>query len=158
MAPPCCTPEGVGCCTGSYGGECCDEADTCVVEVTRNGSELCDDQAFGADPANFRYFLVCLNANGGVGYVSSNSGGPCGNPINDRCQCWEQQNQPPWDYIQYIESLTCDQAGKRVEVTLTQGGTHWVGAHPQPGNYSLTGYCPQGDGCMTCVGIIELPK
>ena len=158
LVAPCCTPDGVGCCTGDYGGDCCPEAADCVLETTRNGSELCDDQGFGADPDLNRYFLVCLNANGGVGYVSSNSGPPCGNPVNARCQCWEDQGQAPWDYIQYVGQLVCDQPGKRIEITPPQAGTYWVGAHPQPGNYPLNGYCPAGDGCMTCVGIIEIPK
>jgi hypothetical protein len=155
--PACCTLEGPGCCDEATGGDCCSEADSCLVESTRNGSELCDDQHFNGDPAAHRYVLQCLNANGGKGYVSSNSGGPCGSPSNLRCQCWEQQNEPPWLHIQYVAEIICDQPGKRVEVTLPSAGSYWVGVHPLEGNYPLAGYCPQGDGCMTCVGLLELP-
>jgi len=153
----CCTPDGAGCCSGSWGGDCCDEADDCLLGSVRNGSELCDDEHRAVDPSANRYFLVCLNANEGIGYVATNSGPACGSPTIPRCQCWEQQGDAPWDYLDYVAQMTCDQVGKRIEVSFPEAGHYYVGAHPPPGDYPLNGYCPTGDGCMTCVGLLEIP-
>lgn len=154
----CCTPLGNGCCTGDYSADCCEEADDCLMLAIRNGSEVCDDGRRSVDPAANRYFLVCLNDRGGIGYVAQNSGPACGNPSIPRCQCWEEQNEAPWDHLQYLTQITCDQAGQRVEVQFPSGGDYYIGVHPPPGGYPLAGYCPMGEGCMTCVGILEIPN
>jgi hypothetical protein len=123
----------------------------------RNGSELCDDNGAMVEPAANRYFLQCLNARGGVAYVAYNSGPPCGDPVAARCQCWEEAGTAPWDELQYIAQLVCDQEGKRLEVSFASAGLVYVGVHPPPGGYGLGGYCPVGEGCMTCVGMVEIP-
>ena len=155
--PACCTAEGVGCCTSDHGTDCCGDADTCLMVGLRNGSELCDDGGVYVDPSANRYFLQCLNARGGIGYVAFNSGPPCGDPILARCQCWEEQGTAPWDELQYIAQMVCDQEGSRLEVSFASAGGAYVGVHPPPGGYGLAGYCPMGEGCMTCVALLEIP-
>ena len=156
--PQCCTVLGTGCCAGDYGTNCCLEAASCQVNSAHNMAEVCDDQSVTVDPVNYRYFLLCLNGRGGVAYAASNSGGPCGNPLNFRCQCWEQQNIAPWTQIQYLGSLQCSQAGQRSEVIFPAAGDYWIGVHSPAGGYALGNYCPAGNGCQTCVGLVSVPK
>ena len=156
--PLCCTVQGTGCCAGDYGDQCCPEAADCQITSARNGAEVCDDQSVTVDPATYRYFLVCLNGQGGIAYAASNSGGPCGNPLNFRCQCWEQQNIPPWTEIQYVSSFQCAQAGQRSEVIFPAAGDYWIGVHAPAGGYALGNYCPAGTGCSTCVALISVPQ
>ncbi len=156
----CCTVEGTGCCELD---DCCDDAtitEACIVRsYVRNGSEVCDDVIrTELDPALNRYFLLCLNDRGGTAYVSTNSGDPCGDPPVARCQCWEEIGIRPWDVLDYVATLVCDAAGKRLEVTLPGPGSYHWGVHPVPGDYGLAGYCPTGEGCMTCIGLLELPR
>ena len=160
VATGCCTVEGTGCCEGV---DSCYEADllteACRLrEHLKNGFEVCDDvPPTRLDPVANRYFLVCLNDRGGTAYVSTNSGGPCGGSI-PRCQCWEQAGIAPWDMLDYLARLVCDEVGDRVEVILPgEGPYHW-GVHAVPGTYVLTGHCPGGAGCQTGAVLLELPR
>ncbi|MBN1769969.1 MAG: hypothetical protein JXB32_01810 [Deltaproteobacteria bacterium] len=157
----CCTVAGIGCCEGT--DDCCeDDAATegCRVrDHIRNGSEACDDSIRVAlDPVANRYFLLCLNERGGTAYVSTNSGGPCGDPYIERCQCWEEEALRPWDELDYVARLVCDHVGKRLEVDLPSAGPYHYGTHPVPGDYNPLGYCPRGNGCMTCAVLLEIPR
>ena len=163
VAPPtgCCTVEGVGCCEGT--DDCCEDdaaTDACRVrDPNRNGSEVCDDSIqVTLDPVANRYFLLCLNDHGGTAYVSTNSGGPCGDPFIERCQCWEETGVAPWGELDYVAQLVCDRTAKRLEVDLPEAGRYHFGVHSVPGEYNLAGYCPLGDGCMTCVALLEIPR
>ena len=159
--PPvaCCTPEGIGCCTTEPGGDdWCHEADPCVVSRCRNGQEVCDDEGVSVDPTSFQYFLLCQTAGDGVGYAATNSGGPCDASNIARCRCWEESNQAPWDNIDYVAQLLCDQVGKRVEVIFPNAGNYYIGVHATPGNYAFAGHCPTGDGCMTSIALLGIPR
>ncbi len=124
-----------------YGGGCC-------VDSARNGSEICDDQVFGVPSPYRRIFLGCQNDNGGVGYVSINTG-PAQDDGVTRCQGWEDNGQDAWDHLQYVAQLTCDTEGQWLEVDLSmyEGDTMWFGSHD----------LPTGGGHMTDVCLAEGP-
>jgi hypothetical protein len=154
----CCTPEGLGCCESvPVEQEWCHEADPCVVSRCRNGSEVCDDEGVTVDPAANQYFLLCQTDGDGVGYAASNSGGPCDESGIMRCRCWEQSGEQPWDHLQYVAQIVCDQVGKRVEVVFPGAGNYYIGVHAVVGDYELASYCPSGDGCMTSIALIGIP-
>jgi len=112
-------------------------------EEIRNGSEICDDAAFGVpDPYEPRA-LVCVTGEGGVGYVASNTGPTMSDGIA-RCQGWEENGQDAWDHLQYVEQLTCGYDGQVLEVDLEawRGQTMWVGVHDHPlGGGHMTHVC-----------------
>jgi hypothetical protein len=118
------------------------EAVACVFEcqaAARNGSEICDDEGF--EMPDGPLFLYCEDANGGVAYVSNNTG-----PVMEdgvaRCQGWETMGQNAWDYLEYVHMMDCDQAGKYVEITLPAGTVSHFGVHDQPeGGGHLTTVC-----------------
>ena len=113
-------------------------------EEIRNGSEICDDAAFGVpDPYEPRA-LVCVTGEGGIGYVSSNTGPTMSDGIA-RCQGWEENGMDAWDHLAYVELVTCQVDGQVLEVDLSRyaGTTMWVGVHDHP----------QGGGHMTHVCI-----
>jgi hypothetical protein len=76
--------------------------------------------------------LECINR--GTAYAATNSGGPCSDGVS-RCQCWEDDGTRPWEVLDYVARLTCDQAGRRMEVFFPSGGNYCSGVHPVPGDY-----------------------
>ncbi|MBW2455809.1 MAG: hypothetical protein JRI68_14930 [Deltaproteobacteria bacterium] len=156
----CCTPAGVGCCTEEPPpNDWCHEADECLVSRCRNGQEVCDDEGVHVDPAAFQYFLLCQTGNNGVGYTATISGGPCDGSNIQRCRCWEENLQKPWEMLanDKIAELVCAQVGDRIEVQFPSAGNYYMGVHAQPGDYVLAGHCPGGEGCMTSVALIAIP-
>lgn len=116
----------------------------CLV-TANNDEEVCDDaetpvQATGA------LVLVCLTANGGKTYISTNTGPVMTDGI-PRCQGWETNGQNPWDHLQYIYTLDCTTAQATLDIDLSSyvGQTVWVGVHDQP-----TG---GGDDTPVCVAL-----
>ncbi|MFH1434159.1 MAG: hypothetical protein ABIJ56_00445, partial [Pseudomonadota bacterium] len=61
-----------GTCTWGAWSECEGQIESC-----RNGSEICDDQAFRVPSPYVPLVMICVNGNGGVIYVSSNTGPEC---------------------------------------------------------------------------------
>ena len=124
-----------------YGGGCC-------VDSARNGSEICDDQAFTVPSPYQRMFLGCQSDNGGIGFVSTNTGPPMEDGIS-RCQGWEENGMDAWDHLAYVAQITCDTTGQWLEVDLSMYEGHglWFGSHD----------LPQGGGHMTDVCLAEGP-
>ena len=135
-----CTPGQVQAC-----GECmeqtCDalgEWGTCAMacsfvclDSARNGSEICDDQAFDMPPDQPLY-LVCVTDLGGVGYVAHNTG-----PVQEdgvpRCQGWEDMGANAWEFLDYELQMDCDAVDKAQVIDLPPGTPgKWFGVHDQP--------------------------
>lgn len=119
-----------------HGGACC-------LESCRNGSEICDDQAFQVPSPYVTMYLVCRNGNGGVAYVATNTGPMMSDGVY-RCQGWEENGQNAWDYLDYVVTLICNTAGQQIEVDLSAyaGSTLYVGAHDLPeGGGHMTDVC-----------------
>jgi hypothetical protein len=114
---------------GSGGTPIYTQAD-CLVSAN-NGSEVCDDEGFAAPSPYQPLVLVCLNDNGGMTYVSSNTGPVMSDGVA-RCQGWEQNGQNAWDYLQYLYQLECDQVQKLLDVDLSNQGNVHVGTHDWP--------------------------
>jgi hypothetical protein len=114
--------------------------DDCI-KSARNGSEICDDTAFFV-PAGADLVLVCLDDNGGMGYVSSNTG-PVMEDGMARCQGWEEQGLNAWNHLEYVDSLVCDEPQKLIELDLPAGSKRWMGIHdyPQIGQGHFTMAC-----------------
>ena len=128
---------GAGCATCPY------TWDDCAGAGVSNGSEICDDSPFDIY-ASVPYVMVCMNANGGIGYVASNTGPPDPNDGIQRCQGWELTGQSPWDHLQYVAQIKCDQEQKVVPIDLSgaAGGYLWFGVHDDPnGGGNGTGFC-----------------
>ncbi len=109
----------------------------------RNGSEVCDDEVFSVPDPYVPMAIVCLSDNGGVAYVSTNTGPTMSDGV-PRCQGWEENGMNPWDYIEYIDQVVCGYTGEVLEVDLSawSGGTLWVGVHDHPeGGGSMTEAC-----------------
>lgn len=119
---------GESCAWGSW-SECDGQIEAC-----RNGSEICDDQSFRVPSPYVPLVMICANGNGGVIYVSSNTGPECEDGIR-RCQGWEQSGMNPWDHLEYVEREDCDVEGEVFNIDLSDyaGSVMWVGAHDQPG-------------------------
>jgi hypothetical protein len=123
--------------------ECDEESSGWVSEAcARNGSEICDDEAFYVEPG-VRMGLLCSEATGGISFISSNTGPEQSDGMN-RCQGWEDNGQDAWDYLQYLESFVCNTPGEIVEVDLSafEGGDLWFGSHDHPdGGGEMTSTC-----------------
>ncbi len=123
-----CEPEP----TGGWVSEAC----------ARNGSEICDDEAFRV-PVGARMGLLCQEAEGGISFISANTG-PEQSDGNHRCQGWEDRGQDAWDYLDYVAKTVCSSEGKVVEVDLSayEGQDLWFGSHDHPdGGGHMTSTC-----------------
>ncbi len=118
--------------TGGSGGSS-GYSDTDCLVGSNNGSEVCDDEAWQVPSPGQPLVLVCLSANGGTTYVSSNTGPVMSDGIA-RCQGWETNGLNAWDYLQYIAKLECTSAQQTLDVDLSGmvGNTVWVGTHDNP--------------------------
>jgi hypothetical protein len=117
--------------------------DDCAGAGVSNGSEICDDSPFDVF-ASVPYVMVCMNANGGIGYVSTNTGPPDPNDGVHRCQGWEISGQQAWQNLQYVAQVKCDQEQKVVPIDLSgaAGGYLYFGVHDDPnGGGNGTGFC-----------------
>lgn len=117
--------------SGSGGSPVYTQAD-CLVS-SNNGSEVCDDEGADVPTPVPALVLVCLNDNGGMTYISSNTGPQMSDGIS-RCQGWEtsQPAQNAWDHLQYLFKLQCDQVQKVLDVDLTGQSHVYVGSHDYP--------------------------
>jgi len=119
----------------------------CDKEI-RNGSEICDDAGFDVPDPYQRMAIVCITGEGGVGYVSTNTGPEMSDGV-PRCQGWEENGQNAWDHLDYIEAVDCTADDQVHEVDLSRwtGRGLWTGVHDQPG----------GGGHMThtCIAVWE---
>jgi len=121
---------------GCYVGACC-------VDNVRNGSEVCDDQRWTVSSPYLPLYLVCRNDNGGIAYVSSNTGPPMEDGIS-RCQGWEENGQDAWDHLNYIYQMECTVAGTIMPIDLSawEGSGLYMGAHDHPnGGGDMTEIC-----------------
>jgi hypothetical protein len=98
-------------------------------DSVRNGSEVCDDQAL--EVGGEALYLHCVTAEGGVAYVANNTGPPQMDGVA-RCQGWEDMMLNAWDYLDYVQMMTCDEVGKTMPIELPQGTQAWFGVHDQP--------------------------
>lgn len=141
-----CGETGIDC-----GGECnaCPPSEyviaDCYVDTPRNGSEDCDDGAIPVPSNPPLAVLVCLDANGGVIYLSTNTGPPVPPDPVARCSGWELNGMKARDYLSYIAELDCDAEQKTLDVDLSPyaGQTIYIGAHTQPDG--------SGHGTIACV-------
>jgi hypothetical protein len=121
--------------------------DDCI-KSARNGCEICDDAVFVV-PNNTELVLVCLDDNGGKGYISSNTGPKMEDGVA-RCQGWEQKGLKAWDYLNYVDSLVCDKPQKLINLNLTPGKKYWMGIHDYPkvgkGHFTMACLAPKGGG------------
>jgi len=103
------------------------------IESPKNGSEICDDQAWQVQSPGSPLVLVCLNANGGTIYVASNTGPKMTDGI-ERCQGWETNQLNAWDNLNYIAKLVCDADQKSLDVDLSGsvGSVVYIGVHDAP--------------------------
>jgi hypothetical protein len=101
--------------------------------TANNDAEVCDDNVADVPTPPTGLVLVCLNANGGTTYISSNTGPVMSDGIA-RCQGWELNGQNAWDHLQYVVQLVCDSAQKTLAVDLTSsvGSAIWIGSHDNP--------------------------
>jgi len=139
-------------------GECgriCDQGTltcydgACPEGCARNGSEICDDEGFAVPAPPVQVYLVCDNDNGGVAYISTNTGPPMIADNVPRCQGWEEQGLNAWDYLDYIATLTCNTAGETLLLDLSA----YVGQNLHFGSHDL----PAGGGHMTMACIAFSP-
>lgn len=139
-------------------GECgrvCDQGTqlcydgACPEGCARNGSEICDDEGFQVPAPPVQVYLVCDNDNGGVAYISTNTGPPMIADNVPRCQGWEEQGLDAWDYLDYIVTMDCNTAGQTLLVDLSA----YVGQHLHFGSHDQ----PGGGGHMTMVCIAFSP-
>ena len=113
-------------------GPCAMACSFVCLDAARNGSEICDDQAFDMPPDQPLY-LVCVTDLGGVGYVAHNTG-PVQKDGIPRCQGWEDMGQDAWDFLDYELQMDCDMVDKAVVIDLPLGTPgKWFGVHDQPG-------------------------
>lgn len=121
--------------TDCGGGECgaCVYTQADCIQSANNGSEVCDDEAWQVATPGKPMVLVCINDNGGVTYVSSNTGPKMSDGV-ERCQGWETNGQNAWDYLQYISKITCDSLQKQIDVDLSTyvGTVLHIGTHDNP--------------------------
>lgn len=119
---------------------------TCI-ESVRNGSEICDDQAFTVPSPYVPMGIVCLGAEGGVLYVSTNTGPTMSDGVA-RCQGWEERGENAWDYLAYVVQLHCTEEGRihPVDLSAYAGDRLWFGAHDLP-----TGGGHMTEGCIATV-------
>jgi len=126
--------------------EICDVANPNLLETVRNGSEICDDQAFSVPDPYVPMVIACFaGGNGnGVGYIAGNTGPECtqdqgccesqidcptqdrlANEGNTRCQGFEWCGcagqicpcSDAWDHLQYVS----DPAGE-IRIDCPPGG------------------------------------
>lgn len=118
--------------TGGSGATAPVYASTDCLVTANNDAELCDD-AETAVTATGPLVLVCLTANGGKTYISTNTGPVMSDGI-PRCQGWETNGQNPWDHLQYVYTLDCTTAQTTLDIDMSSyvGQTVWVGVHDQP--------------------------
>ncbi len=112
-------------------------------ESIRNGSEICDDAAFGVTDPYVPHAIYCTTGLGGIGYVSTNTGPTMSDGIS-RCQGWEENGMDAWDHLHYVAQLVCEHEGQLLEVNLRDwsGQTMWVGVHDHPdGGGHMTEVC-----------------
>ena len=121
----------------------------CPQGCARNGSEICDDEGFQVPDPPVTVYLVCDNDNGGIAYVSTNTGPPCCGDGIPRCQGWEENGLNAWDYLDYIATLECTSAGLTLQVDLSS----YVGQHLHFGSHDH----PSGGGHMTMACIAFHP-
>lgn len=108
--------------------------------AARNGDEICDDEGFQMPEAG-PLFLYCEDGNGGVAYVSNNTG-PVMKDGVARCQGWETMGLAPWDHLEYVHMMDCDVAGKYLQIDLPPGTISHYGVHDQPdGSGHFTTVC-----------------
>jgi hypothetical protein len=136
-------------------GRVCDQATqtcydgACPIGCARNGSEICDDEGFQVPSPPTQVLLVCDNDNGGVAYISTNTGPPMIADGVPRCQGWEEQGLNAWDYLDYIATMDCTVAGMTLVVDLSA----YVGQHLHFGSHDQ----PGGGGHMTNVCLAFTP-
>jgi hypothetical protein len=113
----------------------------------RNGSEICDDELFYVEPGR-RYGLKCAGPEGGISFISTNTGPEMSDGM-ERCQGWEEQGESAWDHLDYVESFVCS-SERIVEVDLSEwsGGYLWFGSHDHP----------YGEGHMTNTCLVSRPE
>jgi hypothetical protein len=114
----------------------------CDKEI-RNGSEICDDARFDVPDPYQTMAIVCVTGEGGIGYVSTNTGPTMEDGIA-RCQGWEENNQNAWDYLDYIHKVTCTEDGQVLEIDLGnwEGRGLYTGVHDHPnGGGHMTHTC-----------------
>jgi len=123
------------------GGEWTEDA------CARNGAEICDDEVFGVEHGR-RYGLKCAGPEGGIAFISSNTGPEMSDGM-ERCQGWEERGDDAWDHLDYVESFVCN-SERIVEVDLSawSGGHLWFGSHDHPG----------GGGHMTNACLVSQPE
>ncbi len=109
-------------------------------EEIRNGSEICDDAGFDVPDPYGPMALVCVTGEGGIGYVSTNTGPEMSDGMR-RCQGWEENGQDAWDHLDYLYQVRCDHDGQVKEVDLRA----WTGR----GLYTGVHDHPEGGGHMT---------
>ncbi len=122
---------------GGGGGEW-----VCDKEI-RNGSEICDDAGFDVPDPYVPMAILCVTGEGGVGYVSTNTGPEMEDGIA-RCQGWEENGMNAWDHLNYIKQVDCTADGQVHEVDLSpwEGRGLWTGVHDQPdGGGHMTHTC-----------------
>ncbi len=114
----------------------------CDKEI-RNGSEICDDAGFDvADPYG-PMAIVCVTGEGGIGYVSTNTGPEMSDGIS-RCQGWEERGQDAWDHLAYLDKVVCEFDGqvKEVDLRAWEGRGLYTGVHDHPdGGGHMTHTC-----------------
>jgi hypothetical protein len=113
----------------------------------RNGSEICDDELFSVEPGRV-YGLSCVGPEGGIGFISSNTGPAMSDGV-ERCQGWEERGEDAWVSLDYVESFVCSSL-RIVEVDLSpwSGGDLWFGSHDHP----------DGGGEMTNICLVSRPE
>ncbi len=114
----------------------------CDKEI-RNGSEICDDAKFDVPSPYTKSAIYCIAGEGGVGYVSTNTGPTMSDGVA-RCQGWEETDQNAWDHLQYVETFICAFTDdyKEVDLSSWEGDSLWVGVHDLPsGGGTFTHVC-----------------
>ncbi|HJN78243.1 MAG TPA: hypothetical protein QGF58_30300 [Myxococcota bacterium] len=104
----------------------------CYEEI-RNGSEICDDASFGVPDPYVPLAIKCVTGEGGVGYVSANTGPTMSDGIA-RCQGWEENGDNAWDHLDYLDQIVCTATDQIHEIDLSSraGANLWVGVHDLP--------------------------
>lgn len=106
------------------------QADCLSGDPPVNDTEICDDGAF-QPVAGTSYVLACMNQNGGIAYVATNTGPPDtdGTP---RCQGWEHSTPPQLPALSYLAKISClpgSPAAVPIDLSAYVGKTIYYGAH-----------------------------
>ena len=89
-----------------------------------------------------RLFLYCEDANGRCGVRVQQHRAAADGRHPERCQGWEDMGLNAWDHLEYVHMMTCDEAGKYLEITLPAGTQSHFGVHDHPdGGGHLTQVC-----------------